>query len=124
MTTEINILMIDDEPDILEIMSKRLEKRGYHVLTSQSCSGALDILRKSSVDVIILDVMLPHKNGIQCLGEIKRDYPHVAVILLTGHASMQTGIDSLKLGAVDYCLKPISIEDLAEKIEIAYRDKQ
>lgn len=121
MKTPISILMVDDEPELLEIITKRLGRRGFSVHTALCCSDALKALRAGPVDVIVLDVMLPDKNGIQCLGEIKELFPDVAVILLTGHASTQTGIESLKLGAIDYCLKPMDIDILSEKIEIAFR---
>lgn len=123
MDEKIKVLLIDDEIDFLEIMFKRLSKRGFLVFTAPTCIEGLEILKKHSINVIILDVMLPDKNGIECLKEIKK-LTNIPVILLTGHASMKIGIESLKLGAKDYCLKPIDFEELVEKIKIVYKENQ
>lgn len=119
---EINILLIDDEPDFLDITSKRLSRRGYNVSTAVNCGGGLKELDARPVDVVVLDVMLPDMDGIECLQMIKSRFPQVAVILLTGHASLQAGLRSLELGASDYCLKPVELDELVERIEIVYRD--
>jgi DNA-binding response OmpR family regulator len=72
--------------------------------------------------VVVLDVMLPDKDGILCLKEIKQAWPATVVILLTGHASMQAGLKSVEYGAHDYCLKPVEFDTLLEKIRIAWRE--
>jgi len=73
-------------------------------------------------EVVVLDVMLPDRDGILCLKEIKQKWPSIVIILLTGHASMQAGRQSLEYGANDYCLKPIELDELVEKIKIAYKE--
>lgn len=122
MTEEIHILLVDDELDFLETTSKRLQRRGYAVKTAANCAAAFDELARGWARVVVLDVMLPDKDGILCLKEIKQSWPAVAVILLTGHASMQAGMKSVEYGAHDYCLKPVEFEVLLEKINIAYRE--
>lgn len=124
MQENINILLIDDEYEFLEITVKRLRRRGYGVRTAMSCGDGLDVLGAEAVDVVILDVMLPDVDGIQCLKEIRRQHPDVSVILLTGHASMEAGLKSMEYGASDYCLKPVELEELVDRIEIVYRDAQ
>ncbi|QER42688.1 response regulator [Thermodesulfobacterium sp. TA1] len=123
MEEKISLLIIDDEEDFLDIMFKRLSKRGFTVFTSISCNNGLEVLKQNQVDVIVLDVLMPDKDGIECLKEIKKLY-NIPVILLTGHASAKVGLESIKLGAKDYCLKPIDLEELIEKIRIVYRDSK
>ncbi len=122
MTNDIQILLVDDELDFLETTSKRLKRRGYAVKTATTCAAALQELENGWPQVVILDVMLPDKDGILFLREIKQAWPALIVILLTGHASMEAGLKSVEYGAHDYCLKPVEFEDLLEKIEIAVRE--
>lgn len=122
MNVGISLLLVDDELDFLEITAKRLARRGFTVRTATNCREGLEALKAGPVDVVVLDVMLPDIDGIQCLREIKKLYPALAVILLTGHASMEVGLKSMEYGASDYCLKPVELEELVDKIEIVYRD--
>lgn len=122
MDKKIKILLVDDERDFLEITQKRLIKRGYLVQGAANCADALMVLEKDCPDVVVLDVMLPDKNGIRFLKEIKGQWPHVAVILLSGHASMRAGIEGIEHGAYDYCLKPVELDELIEKIRIAHEE--
>lgn len=118
----IRILLIDDEADFVETTSKRLLRRGYEVKTALNCSDGLEIIASAWPEVVVLDVMLPDRNGVDCLQEIKSSRPELPVILLTGHASMETGLRGLEYGASDYCLKPIDLETLVEKICITHRE--
>lgn len=122
MERKIYILLVDDEIDFLEITAKRLARRGYEVKTASSCSEGLKVFEASPVDVVVLDVMLPDTDGIHCLKEIKKMFPSTAVILLTGHASMEAGLECMDSGASDYCLKPVEFDELVDRIEIVYRD--
>ncbi|MBE0429158.1 MAG: response regulator [Thermoleophilia bacterium] len=116
------VLLVDDEHDFLDITAKRLTRRGYHVLTADNCLRATEELDREPVDVVVLDVMMPECDGVDFLKEIKESHPRIGVVLLTGHASIEAGLRSLESGASDYLLKPVSLEDLIEKIEILYRD--
>jgi len=124
MEPGIKILLIDDEFDFVETMNKRLSRRGYSCRIGLNCEEGLEILSAGWPDVVVLDVMLPDRDGIECLKEIKEKWPAIPVILLTGHASMQAGLNSLQYGASDYCLKPIDLETLIEKIAIACRENR
>lgn len=119
---KIRVLLVDDETDYLEITAKRLTRRGYEVMTAPDCRTGLASLAGSAVDVVVLDLMLPDMDGNDCLKEIRRDHPTLGVIMLTGHASVHTGLTCLENGANDYCLKPVPLDELVEKIEIVYRD--
>ena len=124
MNGGIRVLLIDDEVDFLEVTAKRLERRGYLVDTAETCADALRALGERGVDVVVLDVMLPDRDGLECLKDIRGEHPGSAVILLTGHASMRAGMASLDLGASDYCLKPVDLDELVDRIEIVYRDSR
>ncbi len=117
------VLLIDDEKEFLEVLSERLEVRGFGVETAISGEEALRWIHKSEFDVVLLDVMIPGDNGIEILKEIKRLRPFIHVIMLTGHAKIDTAIWGMELGAYDYLIKPIEIESLVEKIKMAYDSK-
>jgi DNA-binding NtrC family response regulator len=111
------VLLVDDEAPFIETMKKRLTKRNLSILSAYSGSEALDVLEKESrVDVVILDVKMPGMDGMETLRRIKEAYPAVEVIMLTGHATMETAIEGMKLGAFDYLMKPCSIEDVVAKV--------
>jgi signal transduction histidine kinase len=116
----IRLLLVDDETSFLNPVAKRLKKRG---ITPESASGGeqcLLILESQSIDVVVTDIKMPGMDGIQLLKAIKDKYPDIEVILLTGQASIQDGVEGIKAGAFDYLTKPIEIEQLLEKIHLAY----
>ncbi|MCU0586840.1 MAG: response regulator [Syntrophobacteraceae bacterium] len=114
-----NVLLVDDEVPFVDTMTKRLTKRSLTILAAHSGPEALDILGEKPVDVVILDVKMPGMDGIETLREIKKAYPMVEVIMLTGHATIETGIEGMKLGAFDYLMKPCDIEVLLAKVREA-----
>lgn len=116
------ILLIDDEEDFLETTSRRLQRRGFEVKAAARCAEALPEVAAGWPDVVVLDVMLPDTDGIECLGRIKRAAPQLPVVMLTGHASLQASVQGLEHGASDYCLKPIELDELVEKLIIAYNE--
>jgi len=117
---EIRTLLVDDDENLRNVLSRRLAKRG--ILSEQAANGeaCLSILEKRPVDVVILDVKMPAMNGIEVLQHIKEKYPSTEVILLTGHASVQDGVEGIKSGAFDYLTKPLELEHLVCKIEQAH----
>lgn len=120
-----NVLLVDDETAFVETMTKRLEKRDLKIVTAFSGREALDKLdSQHDIEVIILDVKMPGMDGIVTLGEIKRKFPLVEVIMLTGHATVETGIEGMKLGAFDYLMKPCDIDQLMSKVEQAATKKR
>ena len=116
------ILLVDDEGEFLETMSRRLRRRGFEVRTAGDCAGALVEAGSGWPDVAVLDVMLGDADGIECLMRMKRIAPALPVIMLTGHASLQSSILGLEHGASNYCLKPIELDELVEKIIIACKE--
>jgi DNA-binding NtrC family response regulator len=114
------ILLVDDEAPFVETMVKRLSRRDFDLLTAFSGQEALDVMEKDPrVDVVILDVKMPGMDGIEALKEIKSRYPLVEVIMLTAHATVETAIDGMKLGAFDYLMKPAEMDQLVEKVKKA-----
>ena len=105
----IRLLLVDDEPDFKEVMLKHLSRRGIRLSVAECCLDALDELDTAPADVVIMDMHMPGENGIQCLRKVKERWPLTEVIILTGHASVQSGIEGMQSGAFDYCIKPIDV---------------
>jgi DNA-binding response OmpR family regulator len=122
--SRIHVLVVDDEPDFLKLIKRRLTKRNLDVDTAASGEEALEFLRNGNVDVVILDVRMPGLDGIETLKEIRKRFRETSVIMLTGHGSMQSGIEGISHGAYDYILKPFSIDDLLERIRAAFEHAQ
>ena len=118
--SRIRVLVVDDEQDFLKLIKRRLTRRNLDVDTVPSGQEALERLEREAVDVVILDVRMPGLDGIETLKEIRKRFRNTAVIMLTGHGSMQSGIEGISHGAYDYILKPFSIDDLIERIRAAH----
>jgi DNA-binding NtrC family response regulator len=122
--TPVNILLVDDEKDFVEMLSLRLKEFGKKVTPAYSGAECLEKLKANNIDVIILDIKMPGMDGMETLKEIKSRFPLVEVIMLTGHGSIETAVDGMKIGAFDYILKPANLEDLLEKISEAKKNKE
>jgi DNA-binding NtrC family response regulator len=120
---EFKILVVDDEDDFRETIVKRLQKRKMKAWGAESGEKALELIEAQPFDVVVLDVKMPGLDGIDTLREIKKRKPLIEVILLTGHASMESGIEGMKLGAYDYVMKPANLEELIEKMRQAFEKK-
>jgi DNA-binding response OmpR family regulator len=117
------VMIVDDELDFLETIVKRLKARNIEVNGVESGYKALEALADRNPDVIILDVKMPGMDGIETLREIKKKSPLTEVIMLTGHASVESGIQGMQLGAFDYVMKPVALDELLEKVRQAYERK-
>ena len=124
MAENFNILIVDDEEDFRVTLVKRLQKRNQQVFGAESGQKALTLMEAMVFDVVVLDVKMPGMDGIETIREMKKKNPLTEVILLTGHASMESGIEGMKLGAFDYVMKPVNIDELLEKIRQAHERKQ
>jgi two-component system OmpR family response regulator len=118
------VLVVDDDPDFQETLVKRLERRELVAQGTGSGAKALDLLDRHDLDVVLLDLEMPGLGGIETLREIKKRWPFVEVILLTGHASVEWGVQGMRLGAFDYVVKPESLTELIDKIYQAYERKR
>ncbi|MFH0810106.1 MAG: response regulator [Pseudomonadota bacterium] len=117
------VLIVDDETKFVDYLRKRMENRGLTVSVASNGEEALQTLSEQAQDVVVLDVLMPGMDGIATLREIKKRDALVEVIMLTGHASVESAIDGMKLGAYDYLMKPCEIDDLVDKIRKAFARK-
>lgn len=112
MNSKPSILVVDDEPNIIEILEIALRDQGMEVFQASSAAEALELLRKTEVDLVISDIRMPDKSGVELLKEAKEFAPETIFVLLTAYASTDTAIDALQHGAYDYITKPFQIEEL------------
>ena len=116
------VLLVDDEVEFTENMTRLLENRGYHVTPVNSGDDAITSLDQEKFDVVVLDLKMPGMDGIATLEEMKRLGLFAETLILTGHASIHTALEAVKLGAYDYLTKPCGIEELVGKIEEAWKN--
>lgn len=121
---EMKLMLVDDETEFLERLLKRLKRRNVDVVGAHSGDEALARLAQEPVDVVVLDVRMPGIGGMETLRRIKREHPLVEVIMLTGHASVEVAIQGMEVGAFDYLMKPMDIDELLYKVQDAYKKKQ
>ena len=113
------VLVVDDENLILKIISDILLKEGYEVKTAFNCEKALQLLREYSVQVVLTDIRMPEKNGIDLLEEVRNFNPDIPVIIMTGYASLVTAVEAVRHGAFDYLTKPLDVERLRDFCDFA-----
>jgi DNA-binding NtrC family response regulator len=113
------VLLVDDEEEFVSALSERLTLRGIEVDSALNGEEALARLVAKDFEVVILDVMMPGLGGLEVLRQIKATHPNTQVILLTGHGSTREGIEGMRLGAFDYLIKPVDLEDMLEKMKAA-----
>lgn len=117
------VLLVDDEDDFVQTLSERMATRGLRVDTAASGAEAVNKVKEHDFDVIVLDLAMPGMDGIETLKALMNQKPGIQVIFLTGHATLQKGIEAIKLGAIDFLEKPVDIEKLTEKIKEAKSKK-
>jgi DNA-binding NtrC family response regulator len=120
---KIRVLLVDDEEEFVETLAQRLEVREFDVTTALNGADALERLAHEEIDLVILDLQMPGVDGIAVLRKIKELKPLIEVIMLTGHATVETAIEGMKLGAFDFLIKPTETEELVEKINQAFGRK-
>jgi DNA-binding NtrC family response regulator len=106
------ILCVDDEPAVLTMLTRALSSAGHRVLTAEDVPTAFDVMREDTVDLILSDYRMPGQNGLELLCQMGEDGIDTPVVMLTGHANVETAVLSLKAGAVDYLSKPIRSDQL------------
>lgn len=116
-------LFVDDEKDFLETIIKRMKKRNVKALGAESGEKALTLLTETAVDIVVLDVRMPGMDGVETLKRIKKHFPLVEVILLTGHASIEAAREGMEAGAFDFLMKPIDVDELLYKLQDAHQNK-
>lgn len=114
-----SVLLVDDETDFLDLLSERLRNRGMSVSTVTCGQDALQMIDQHDFDIVVIDLSMPGMDGIETIKRIKARRPHTETIMLTGHATLQSGIEAMKCGAEDYLEKPADINLLLIKINEA-----
>lgn len=117
------VLLVDDEELFVTALAKRMAKRGLSVDTAPDGTTALEMVRERGFDAIVLDLAMPGMDGIETLEKMLQLNPDLQVILLTGHGSVQAGVEAMKHGAVDFLEKPADFQELLQKIEQAAAKK-
>ena len=118
------VLVVDDEKEFADTLAERLDLRGFETIVALNGEDAMNIVFVDIPDVMILDLKMPGMNGLEVIEAAKRHAPEIAVIMLTGHGSIENGIESMKRGAFDCILKPVNIIELVEKINQANSRRQ
>ena len=117
MGTSHSILIIDDEPNLRRSLGLILQRAGYVITTASNAAEAIHLLQAGAYDLAFLDIKLPDQNGIQLLPQIRELYPEMPILILTAHATLDTAIGAVRLGARDYLLKPIEPENILGRVE-------
>ena len=117
--TDVKVLIVDDEEDFCDIRAERMEARGFQVNTVNSGAAAIEHVKQRSYDAIILDLAMPEMDGIETLKRLLVVNPDLQGILLTGHATIDKGVEAVKLGAADFLEKPADLDSLVRKVKDA-----
>lgn len=117
MDTNHSILIIDDEPNLRRSLGLILQRAGYNVTTAANAAEAIHLLQSGAYDLTFLDIKLPDQNGIQLLPQLRQLYPEMPILILTAHATLETAIGAVRLGARDYLLKPIDPENIISRVQ-------
>lgn len=120
---KIRVLLVDDEKQFVDVLAERLETRDFDVTIAYSGDEALEAVKSKPLDVVVLDVLMPGRDGIETLVEIKKIKPILEIIMLTGNATVESAVEGMKIGAFDYLMKPTETKDLVGKIVTAYKRK-
>ena len=119
----IKVLLVDDEEEFIALLSKRMKSRGFHVDIANSGIKALEKVDEKAYDAIILDLYMPEMDGIDTLKHLLQKNTDLQIIFLTGHATLEKGIEAVKLGAIDFMEKPVDMDKLIEKVNDAKTKK-
>ena len=115
----LRVLIVDDEEELVSALVERLKLRGFAAHGVTDGSAALEFLEEEACDVVLLDVKMPGLGGLEVIRRIKTGDPHLEVILLTGHGSVKSVEDGMALGAFDYLMKPVKIDNLVRILAAA-----
>jgi DNA-binding NtrC family response regulator len=123
-TTRATLLLVDDDRLLLDSMAAWLGEQGYEVVTATSVAAAKDVLSRRRVDLALIDIRLPDGDGLELLAYCRTHHPDVVVILLTGYATVETGIEALRAGAFDLLTKPLIDDELGMAIDRALAQRE
>jgi len=118
------VLLVDDEEEFVTALAERLELRGFEASVATNGGDALKRIDADEPDLVVLDVLMPGLGGLDVLDQIRKTDPQIKVILLTGRGSAEEDDQSVPLGAFDYLIKPVNIDDLIQKMRVALNDPE
>ncbi len=121
---KMTMMLVDDEERYLQTTAKLIEKKGYQILTAKSGKEALETLKSQKVHVMVLDMKMPGMDGNETLKAVKELYPLMKIIILTGHAGMDSAMDGIKSGAFDFLIKPVDLDQILKKALDAFQTHQ
>ena len=111
------ILIVDDDVDALELMEELFESKGYDPFTATNGIEALNLVRDEDPDMVISDIRMPDMDGMQLLEELSKRHPQIPVIMVTAHGTIEAAVEAIKMGAKDYILKPLRLDEILAKVE-------
>ena len=111
------ILIVDDDVDALELMEELFESKGYDPMTATNGIEALNLVRDEDPDMVISDIRMPDMDGMQLLEELSKRHPQIPVIMVTAHGTIEAAVEAIKMGAKDYILKPLRLDEILAKVE-------
>lgn len=114
-------LLVDDEVEFVSTLAERLQIRGIQARTATDGQEAIAVIESERPQVVVLDIMMPGIGGLEVLDHVKKNFPDIEVILLTGRGSTKEGIEGMRLGAFDFLMKPVKIEELIPKMIEAFK---
>ena len=117
----IKLLLVDDEIKFLQLIAQRLEIKGFDVITTSNGKDAIEVAGKNLFDVALVDFQMSGMDGSQVLKALKERHKYLEIIMLTGHATIDSAVECTKLGAFKYLEKPYNFEELVEVIKDAYQ---
>ncbi|MEA3298432.1 MAG: response regulator, partial [Chloroflexota bacterium] len=119
-----NILIVDDEENIRNLLHHILEKQGYHCEEAATADQALEQIKNSPVDLVLLDIMMPDQSGTRLLSQIKERYPDIMVIMATATQDMDTAVETIRHGAYDYITKPFNLAVVIQSVKRALEKRK
>ncbi|MFP4225787.1 MAG: response regulator [Desulfobacterales bacterium] len=121
---KLKVLLVDDEEEFVSALAERLDIRGIEAYTASDGEQALEMIESDTFQVIVLDVIMPGISGLEVLQRVKAKQTDAVVILLTGHGSTREGLEGMRMGAFDYLMKPLDIDELISKMNEAIESKE
>ncbi|MEZ4765107.1 MAG: sigma-54 dependent transcriptional regulator, partial [Calditrichia bacterium] len=110
------VLVVDDESEALDLMEELFVKNGYETITAEDGEQALESVHEHSPDIIVSDIIMPKMDGMELLERVRKDFPDIAVIMVTAHGTIETAVEAMKMGAKDYILKPFRLDEVLTKV--------
>jgi len=111
------VLIVDDDLDALEMMQDLFDSKGYKSMTAINGIDAITKIKSQEPDIILSDIRMPEMDGMELLKILTKDYPHIPVLMITAHGTIKTAVEAMKVGAKDYILKPLSLDEILAKVE-------